>query len=291
MTITITPAAPHSLVGPGIPLLLQSTATIPTGVPLQWSVNWFPPGGGPVAAFHVDSFAFTGSTQIVVPWTTHISPVINSVGTAVTDDSIPLTSTLNRLDTGAAIDTGSTTQVVDFATGIPNQIALQTFPTGGLTTAQATQLQQTHDATQIVVTRPTGQTTVPLGQLFSMPTLDALTLTQVTTGPTPDFASVSLPNNAVGVIIRITSIGPGYAATSPDDSYFIPELAVARFFRGTDLVARIGIHTVSRFIYPIPGAWAEWTTTLFGGDLPPDMSVQVNFAAGNLGELFFTALP
>jgi hypothetical protein len=188
----------------------------------------------------------------------------------------------------------STTTSFPWAQSSADYIALiQQIPAAGsgLTATQATQLAEAHSATQVVVTTPTGETTVPLSDLLSLPTLDSLTLTEVTTGPTPDFASVELPNSAVGVIVRITTIGGGYAATSPDDGYFVPELAVARFFRGSDLVERIGIHTVSRFIYPIPGAWAYWTTTLFGGDLPPDMSVQVNFAAGNLGELFYTKLP
>ena len=198
-----------------------------------------------------------------------------------------------RDPSGVALDSGNTSAPWDPTAGLHQDVTQQISAQAGhgLTSAQATQLQQVHDQTQVVVTTPAGDQTVGLNQLLALPTLDALTLTEVTTGPTAGFASVELPNNAVGVIIRITSVGSGYAPTSPDDGWYIPELAVANFFRGSDLVARVGIHTVSRFIYPIPGAWAYWTTTLFGGDLPPDMSVQVTFAAGNLGQLFYTKLP
>lgn len=291
MTITITPAGPHNLVGPGIPVRLQSSVTIPTGVSLQWSLNWFTVGG-PTPAFHVDTFQFQSASQVVVPWTSQISPTISvHEGSPVTDDNVSLTSTLNRLDTGAAIDAGSATVVIDMQTGLANQQAMMPIPAGGLTAAQATQLQETHDQTQVHITTPTGINAFGLGQLFSMPTLDSLTLHEITSGPTSGFASAALPQGAIGLIVRITGLGAGYAATSPDDGWFKPELAVVNFFRGSDLVARVGIHTVSRFIYPLPGSWAEWVSTILGGTLPPDYSVQVSFSAGNLGRVFFTELP
>jgi hypothetical protein len=161
----------------------------------------------------------------------------------------------------------------------------------GLTATQSTQLQEAHDALQIPITTSTGVTTIKLSDLLSQAMLDALTLTEVTPGTPQPFAAQDLPNNAVGLIVRVTDLGPGYASMSPDDGWFRPELAVANFFRGTDLVARVGLHTASRFIYPLPGAWSEWASLLFGGTLPPDYSVQVTFAAGNLGRVFFTALP
>jgi hypothetical protein len=171
-------------------------------------------------------------------------------------------------------------------------VVIQHYNTGtGLSSAQAAQLARVDTATQVPVVTDTGTTDYPLSQVLSPVMLDTLTLVEITSGPTSGFVSSVLEQNVVGLICRVTNIDVGYAATSPDDGWYRPELAVINFFRGSDLVGRVGVHTVSRFIYPLPGSWAEWVTAFLGGTLPPDYSVQVTFATGNLGRVFYTKLP
>lgn len=193
----------------------------------------------------------------------------------------------------ALLDSGTMSTTWDNSAGAHNDLVtqLQINHGTGLNSTQQAQLTRVDQATQIPITRPTGTTTVPLSQILAMPTLDALTLAEQTSGPTFGFVGVSVPNAAVGLIVRITTVGAGYVPTTPDSSWYPPDLAVINFFRGSDLVGRIGMHEVSRFVYPLPGAWEWWASLLFGGTIPPDYSIQVTFANGNAGRVYLTVLP
>jgi len=78
---------------------------------------------------------------------------------------------------------------------------------------------------------------------------------------------------------------------TPDGDYWVKTLAVVRIFRGSDLWMRVPIHTSDKIV-PLTGegfaaAVVEVLTNLW----LLNMSVQVSFLEGVLGEVFLMHFP
>lgn len=297
MPITLNPVGGGGSLGWGMVIVPHTTFTGPLPTGSFWQISFFADADRTVGVFHVTRTWINNDPPIEL--TIHESPQITfETGSVADGQTIYWDAQLWQGGTTIVDESNGSLTWATTSTFYP--AILQSMPQAGtgLTTTQATQLAtaatastDSLDALTIPITTPTGIQTPTLAQLLAMPTLDALTLEELTAGPTAGFTSATLPNNAVGLIIRITSLPDGRVGLTPDSGYYRPELGVANFFRGSDLVVRIGIHTVSRFIYPLPGAWPWWSSFFLGGTLPPDYSIQVWFAAGVLGQVFLTKLP
>ena len=121
--------------------------------------------------------------------------------------------------------------------------------------------------------------------------VDNLTLHELTSGPTGDFVGAALPETFWGIIIRIASVPPELVPQTPDGDYWTPSLAVVRIFRGSDLWMRVPVHTSSKMIpiynEHIASAVAEIVTGLW----LLNMSLQVTFRDGVLGQVFLMRFP
>jgi len=297
MPITLNPVGGGgTTLGWGMTIVPHTTFLGPLPAGSFWLISFFSDSDRTEEVFHL-SRPWTANDP-PIQLTVHNSPLIFGTGAVADGGTVYWDVQLWQGGT-TVVDESNGSLTWQTTSGIYPAI-LQSIPAAGtgLTSTQADQLAtaatastDSLEALTIPITTPTGIQTPTLAQLLAMPTLDALTLEELTAGPTASFVSAELPNNAVGIIIRITSVPDGRVGLTPDSGYYRPELGVANFFRGSDLVVRAGIHTVSRFIYPLPGAWPWWSSFLFGGTLPPDYSIQVWFAEGVLGQVFLTKLP
>jgi hypothetical protein len=121
--------------------------------------------------------------------------------------------------------------------------------------------------------------------------IDALTLVEITNGPTGDPVTQFLVAWNFGIIVRLTTIPDGLAPITPDEQYWLPTLATVRLFRGNDLWLRVPIHTPTKLI-PFANenlivALSAITPTQWALQL----TVQVNFLPGVEGQVFRMVFP
>jgi hypothetical protein len=172
------------------------------------------------------------------------------------------------------IDQGSIQLPWTNSRGLPVQLLLKGQGTqSGLTPLQAQQLQEVHD------------------QTFLSKVIDALTLVEITNGPTGDPVTQFLVAWNFGIIVRLTTIPDGLAPITPDEQYWLPTLATVRLFRGNDLWLRVPIHTPTKLI-PFANenlivALSAITPTQWALQL----TVQVNFLPGVEGQVFRMVFP
>lgn len=121
---------------------------------------------------------------------------------------------------------------------------------------------------------------------FRLPSvLDAFDISGGSTGDQID-ADLSL-NFLYGLQLVIDAYPEDWKWRTPDHAWSLKDLATIRFFRGSDLVARFGVHTTSFNVEPIPGALAivgGGITTAYW--LPPESHVVVDFYPGVSGTLY-----
>jgi|SRR5215469_2778217 len=111
---------------------------------------------------------------------------------------------------------------------------------------------------QGVITGAGGAITSTIGQILSGKTLDLLTETDLGTVCFPDTLSVELGGGYFFAIKAIlTSYPDWYLWTGPGETYATQSLGTLEVFRGGALVARVGLHTHTHEIYPLPG-WSEF---------------------------------
>jgi hypothetical protein len=180
---------------------------------------------------------------------------------------------LDDVGTGSGgIDTG-TTQMVWANSGQGVVAQTYTGTSGGLTAEQATQLQETHEAS------------------FPSQLVDQLTLLPLTSGPTGDFVAAQLPNPTFGVIVRIANVPEELVPNTPDGDYWFTSLAVVRVFRGADLWKRVPIHTSSKLVELLDESIVAGITAITATQWLLNMTVQVTFRAGVTGEVFLMKVP
>ena len=158
----------------------------------------------------------------------------------------------------ALVDTGGTT----------------TQPPGGLTDAQALQLQQTQEAT------------------WPQHLVDQLTTVNLGTGSSSSPINANLGSPVFGIIVRITAVPSDLHPQTPDDNYWVTTLAVVRIFRGSDLWLRVPIHTSSKLI----NLWMEGLAlgladaVLSAGWLL-NLTLQTSFLPGVEGQVLLMRVP
>lgn len=189
------------------------------------------------------------------------------------------------------VDSGSTTAAYSGTAGIGALLQAQTS-VAGFTTTDRAHLQTITDQMTVSVTNALGTTAVNLRDLLSQRTLDALTLIEISAGPTALPVTADVSNQWVfGVIVRITTIPSNLQPFTPDGDWYVPDLAVLTIFRGTDKARRVPIHTSSHMEYPLPG-YADAAVKEFTlGTQPPWSSVEVDFMPGAAGRVYLMGFP
>jgi len=180
---------------------------------------------------------------------------------------------LHEPGTTVPIDSGAATY-----TWTPESNVAMTAPIvaqggGGLTSEQSLQLSELH-AYQV-------QNQV----------LDLLTLLELTNGPSAGPINAQLPSPIFGIIVRLAALPPEIVLDTPDADYSVKTLAVVRVFRGSDLWMRVPIHTTNKII-PLEGEGiVSAIATAFLQPWLLNMSIQVTFLEGVLGQVFVMRLP
>lgn len=150
---------------------------------------------------------------------------------------------------------------------------LQSETTGGLTTEQAQQLEGTAETS--VVAELT----------------DALTLTELTSGPTGNPLVVQLNSVTFGVIVRLTTIPAGLVPQTPDNQYWVKTLAVVRVFRGNDLWIRAPIHTPTKIVPFEKEGLVVWVANATLTQWLLNIRVLVDFLPGVTGQVYQMHFP
>lgn len=270
MVVTVIPAGPHGVIGPGIgfratvtpdPGPLSALRLFISTLPGPGQTTWlevFPPDLG------VTHFVGTGT--VMIPQATS-APLAN-----VADDQVNATVAL--VDPGGiTVDSGQLNVTWDPSAGLG---WLQTqVPTkgSGLTQEQADQLQRIDASTALTVA------------------VDQLLLVELTSGPQGGNVSAFLNRPVFGVIVRISSLPSGLVPQTPDHDYWVPTLATVRIFRGSDIWIRAPVHTSSKIVnFQVEGL-ASFLAAMFTAEWILDLSLQVDFLAGVTGQVFLMNVP
>jgi hypothetical protein len=171
--------------------------------------------------------------------------------------------------------------------------------TGGLTVEEHDAVLQTNElslainsATTTTMTLGGQAVSLPIGQVLSSNLLDALTVDDLSGGPTCNPIKIDLSLSTLyGIVLIITAVPDETAFRTPDQGYVFPDLAVINIIRGGHILARHGIHSLSHTIYPLPGLPFPWLTSLAAPLQPPDYHVNVDFAVGVCGQLLGLKAP
>jgi len=298
LPITISIPAPGGFVGPGIYTNFQSDFVGPLPADTHWNlkISTDPEGNFVVLSDQVDAnlsrdlFGYhwlSSQTFLNVP----LAQPVNQ-----TDVHI-----LAELETSTGvIDSGTKTVKWDPVTGVPWQLWERTnaLASGGFTAADRAQLQTTELRTQVlgipsdlVLEGPSGPIPTSLAKLFSRRTLDRMTLSEATAGPTCQPVRFTVGIWFFGIIVRVTTIPPELVPKTPDHEWYFPDLAVLRIFRGADCEYRRGIHTPT-FMQERPWQWGmPFLQDNALGAPPPDTTIAVDWRDGVCGQVFVQNLP
>ncbi len=216
-------------------------------------------------------------------------------GTAIAVQVVAHSTEFGTIDTGEA--TRFVWEPTAAAWALTSKV-LETSAGGGLTAEQAAQLADTERRTQtlgepvdLVLSTASGIVTSTLAQIFSRQTLDQLTLSEVTSGPTCEPVRALVSSWATAAIVRVTTIGEDLTPRTPDADWYFPDLAVLRIFRGGDLQYRRGIHTPT-FMVDQPWQWSwQFLNQLQVLGNPPDITIAVDWRPGCCGQVFLMSLP
>jgi hypothetical protein len=298
MPVTITPAPTLDKLGPGLFVHAHSDFGGTIGSNWRWvftySTDDTPAIGNQVSSISVPSFGLADVDYVLYLETTGIRVKDTDV-----DSGTTVYLTVDLVNGVAAVqDTGQINRAWDSTSGLGflmQQVyasrATSTFtPTDR--TNMANGFTNTIDALTTTLTTAAGDVTQTVGELFSKKTLDALTLAEITSGPTGSQVHSLVTFGWYGVIVRITTIPSNLQPITPDADWYIPDLAVLRVFRGSDLEYRRGIHS-STWMAPSPwktGLEAFNLLSIFGSDVP-DTNIYVDFRSGVEGQVFLMAWP
>lgn len=299
MPITIAPAPDLTTIGPGLPLQLSSNFIGPFPSDSQWHLDinldadfvkpflsFTHPCTGPI--IQLNMFIDKTWAEQRKGWT----PI---------EDRIVVVEARITTNTGT-IDSGTNTTLHwDGQTGLSYLIEAQSGTTpveGGFTESDRQLLSATEQRStilgevgQLVVKTASGPVPTTLSELFSRPLLDTLTLDELTTGPTCDPVRVRVADWYFGVIVRVTTVADGLVPKTPDGSWYFPDLAVLRIFRGADLEYRRGIHETSFMVEkPWQWGWQVLNVARFFG-VAADYTIAVDWREGCCGQVFLQRFP
>jgi hypothetical protein len=104
------------------------------------------------------------------------------------------------------------------------------------------------------ITGAAGAVQHTVGEILSGKLMDMLTETTLGTACAPDIINVELGGGYFFAVKAImTSFPDWYVWTGPGDTYSTQSLGTLEVFRGDALIVRVGLHTHTHEIYPLPG--------------------------------------
>lgn len=182
--------------------------------------------------------------------------------------------TANLFSNGVEVESSSVAVVSNFQDGAIAQLQAQiSGPDGALTPIQAQQLLETHEST------------------FPVVSMDALTLSEISSGPQGGVVSANLAGWIFGVIVRIASVPADYRVDTADGDYWVRSLAVVRIYRGSDLWKRVPVHTSSKLISFVDEGLVVAVASVTTLQWLLQISIQVSFAPGVTGQVFLMRTP
>lgn len=320
MPITITPFGPGTFVGPGLGFSLSSSHSDAITTPTTWTFEAYGDSDRTklITQQNVSGgLPSSGVSSILLSRKNEQS----SIGQAAVGEGDNTYITSRLIDHGGTIqDTGTATiPWSNRGLGIQAMLLALQAPQG-LTTADHTLLQETHDNTDTglsnwdtytsvtlpslnevlsgittavspVISGAAGLVPTTLGQIFSGKLLDQLTTVNLTGGETCDTVDELVSGGGLyGCVLNCTTVPDFYAFTAPGETWCPRDLAVLEITRGGAVLLRHGIHTRSHEVYPLPGIPAV-TLELDLPIVPPDYRFKVWWGEGVCGELLLLELP
>lgn len=298
MPITITPLPPLNKFGPGLLTTFQSSLIGPLAVGTKWNIVL---STGPEGTFAETIYQFQRDAFQVpfVQWVPRTSDLVHEqIGPQRPAPGTTVYMVAQLLSpSNAVLDSGTLSEQFDATTGLSEQTAtlVGALPTSGFTSTDRTTIENglttITDGITSTIQTAAGAVQATLGQIFSRQGLDRLTLSELTSGPTSDPVRANIDGPWYGVIVRMTTIAPNLEPMTPDQDWYLADLAVLRVRRGIDLEFRRGIHTSS---------WMELSPWKYGnlildiaelGIVPPECEVLVDFKVGCAGQVFLMAWP
>ena len=275
MPITITPPAPSGAVGPFVQIAVSSDFIGPLPSDAFWHV--FLGYGAEVnplqTILEVRKSAVAHQDAIFLGKRSDNTSYVRLVEHAFKDGSQALTTVLLETPSNV-IDSGAQSFPWQADIGqlqLPDQVQAQAG--GGLTDAQAIQLQETHAAT------------------FTDQLLDNLTLIPLTSGPSQGPVNSVLVDTVFGVIVRLATVPQEFQPIGPALDYWVKTLCEVRLYRSADLWHRYPIHTSSKLISFASENVIAAVTALTATQWLLNMSLQVTFLPGVTGEVFLMRFP
>lgn len=262
---------PGNVIAPGQTITVRSDVVGPLPPGGQIQIDFFPVGseqpcGGwaipitaPIAQVRLDQEHNNRQTLFA-------SPPLNG----------QVTAKLHISSSAGDFDDGTVTGLVYNPVGLLPELLREqgAASTGGaLTSEQALQLEQTH------------------AQTFLSTLLDALTLSEISSGPQGGVVSANLAFWIFGVIVRIAEVPPEFRVNTADGLYWTKSLAVVRIYRGSDLWKRVPVHTESKIISFVEEGLVVAISSLTMTQWITQISVQVSFAPGVTGQVFLMRAP
>lgn len=272
MPITVAPEIP-TIVGPGTSFQVSTDLIGP--IPLEW--NWV------VSVYRDDisaenpmaywtSKANGSHTQVLENYQAQFS---NFAGDNL-QQGVPCTVQFRLLGSdGVTTEDASDRFPVkwDGSGALARWIQHQVPAQGGLTPQESEQLAETTAATAVELS------------------IDALTLTEATSGPTGLPVNVPLGFATFGVIVRLSTIPDGLEPQTPDAQYWVKTLAVVRLFRGNDLWFRVPIHTPTKIVPFAHEGLQVWVTSAQLNEWILNIRVLVDWLPGVTGRVFLMHTP
>lgn len=274
--ITIPPAGPNGTTafGPGITVSLHTEVLGP-----------FPSGSHFVVGFFASSDTENPylSYQVQTQTSDATLMILGDEGNQLVSaparqfyegETVELVTTFVQGSNGAVLDQGGAFAQWSTTSGLGQQIQQKrSGQGGGLTSEQSTQLLETWQSTAQVIS------------------VDSTIPTSAGTAPPGGFVSAQLPVPCFGIIVRITQIPPDLVLGTPDANYSMQSLAVASFFRGSDLWMRVPVHTSNKMIPLFGDVITAAVATAIAATWLLNMSYQVAFRVGVAGEVIEMRFP
>lgn len=295
MPIVITLPDQNPKVGPGLSFSWQSDFIGPLPTGSKWRVQ-----AAVDSEFSGDIFwGSVFATDVLIGGITMLNLSGGNVGLTIQDTIAPAPGQttylrVQLLDASNVVqDEGFENAPFTYTDGVPFLLRdmLNVIPGSYALDAISTAVGEVKDAVTTTLQTATGAVTTTLADLFARPTLDQLTLDEVTSGETFDPVASEVVGSYFGVIVRVTTIAPELKPGTPDLEWYVNDLAVLRVFRGTDLQDRIGVHTPTRIVLA-PWAFGEPflnSALIFGA--PPDTTIRVNWRIGCGGQVYLMQFP
>lgn len=322
MPITIEPISPLTVVGPGLPLSLNSDFIGPLPVDAYWEITVYEPTEIPIGYVWLLRYDAFQSTIATINLGTRDARLLETFGSSMglqAGSTAHVQVTLNQQS--GTLDTGTNNITWDPTSALWSYLPQELGGQQGLTEQQQQQLETAaQQSTQInqqwqeyeQVTLPSlqdvlnnitagmtatfqaaGQTFgATLGQLFSGTNKGELGVFNPTDGPTCETIDFDIGGAAYfGLTVEVTSYPESWAFTTPAGDWSIRDLAVLRIERGGSQTARYGIHTLSFSLEELPDMLPVSLAGVGVPVAPPNYHIIVDWAGGVCGQLLLYYTP